>query len=68
VNVPTGEFRALVDRVGRLEADLEEVRADFGVLSTFDELRILWGNGVDPSRTRSRVRRGTRPDWLHPVD
>jgi hypothetical protein len=68
VNVPTGEFRALVERVGQLEADLEEVRDEFGVLRTFDELRILWVNGVDPSRTRSRVRRGTRPDWLHPVD
>jgi hypothetical protein len=68
VNVPTGEFRALLDRVDQLEADLEEVRAEFGVLMTFDELRILWANGADPSRTRSRVRRGTRPDWLRPVD
>ena len=68
MNVPTGEFRALVDRVDRLEADLEEVRADFGVLSTFDELRILWGNGVSPPRARSRVHRETRPDWLRPVD
>jgi hypothetical protein len=68
VNVPTGEFRALLDRVGQLEADLEQVREEFGVLRTFDELRILWVNGVDPSQTRSRVRKGTRPDWLHPVD
>jgi hypothetical protein len=68
VNVPTGEFRALVDRVDQLEADLEEVRAEFGVLRTFDELRILWVNGADPSRTRGRARKGTRPDWLHPVD
>jgi hypothetical protein len=68
VNVPTGEFRALVQRVDQLEAGLEEVRAEFGVLRAFDELQILWVNGVDPLRTRSRVRRGTRPDWLHPVD